>query len=81
MNCYGKCVGITIGISNRCDICPQGVYIDKIRINHYWTRDENFFWNIKVPRNDSWGGNHQTMMDLYNDMNAEYDPILSSQRE
>lgn len=27
-----------------------GIYIDKIRINHYWTRDENFFYNQKIPR-------------------------------
>lgn len=27
-----------------------GIYIDKIRINHYWTRDEKFFYNEKIPR-------------------------------
>lgn len=24
--------------------------IDKIRINHYWTRAEDFFYNVKIPR-------------------------------
>jgi len=33
------------------------VEISKIRINHYWTRDEWFFWNIKVPRYMRWGIN------------------------
>ena len=26
------------------------VVIDKIRINHYWTRDEAYFFEVKVPR-------------------------------
>lgn len=26
------------------------IQIDKIRINHYWTRDEDFFFNVKIPR-------------------------------
>jgi Glycosyltransferase family 92 len=30
------------------------VQIDKIRINHYWTRDENFFYNVKLPRRQKW---------------------------
>lgn len=27
----------------------QNVVIDQIRINHYWTRDEDYFFNVKVP--------------------------------
>lgn len=23
---------------------------DKLRINHYWTRDEEYFWRVKIPR-------------------------------
>jgi len=26
------------------------------QINHYWTRDENFFHNIKLPRREKWYG-------------------------
>ena len=26
------------------------VALDKIRINHYWSRDEYFFYNVKIPR-------------------------------
>lgn len=29
---------------------PHGADIDKLRINHYWCRDEEFFRNIKLPR-------------------------------
>lgn len=30
------------------------VLIDKIRINHYWTRDKHFFENVKLPRRHKW---------------------------
>ncbi len=26
-----------------------------LKINHYWTRDQDFFWNYKVPRQSGWG--------------------------
>jgi hypothetical protein len=29
--------------------------IDKLRINHYWTRDEKFFREEKIPRYMQWG--------------------------
>lgn len=31
------------------------VHIDKVRINHYWTRDEGFFYHVKIPRRQKWG--------------------------
>lgn len=36
--------------------CP--VKVDKIRINHYWTRDEHFFVKEKIPRRKRWGDNN-----------------------
>lgn len=32
----------------------SSVLIDKIRINHYWTRDEYFFYRIKLARRSKW---------------------------
>lgn len=32
------------------------IQVDKLRINHYWTRDEYYFWNFKVPRQTRWIG-------------------------
>ena len=29
---------------------PIYLNIDKIRINHYWTRDEQYLYAIKIPR-------------------------------
>lgn len=32
------------------------VSLDRLKINHYWTRDEFYFWNQKVPRQlQIWG--------------------------
>lgn len=30
------------------------VLVDKIRINHYWTRDEKFFYEKKIARREGW---------------------------
>jgi hypothetical protein len=40
--------------SNRL-VLPPFVEIDQIRINHYWSRDEWYFQNIKTPRRVKWG--------------------------
>lgn len=32
------------------------IQVDQLRINHYWTRDEQFFWNQKIPRQAKWQG-------------------------
>lgn len=33
-------------------IANVGVFVDTIRINHYWCRDEHFLYNEKIPRYD-----------------------------
>lgn len=47
---------------------------DLLYINHYWTRDEDHFRNVKIPRQERWG---QACVDqayiLYNLMNVEED--------
>lgn len=30
------------------------VQVNQLRINHYWTRDEFYFWNYKFPRQLKW---------------------------
>lgn len=34
------------------------VLVDKIQINHYWTRDEHHYLNVKLPRLDKWSPNN-----------------------
>lgn len=63
---------------NRCNGCPSYVSIDKIRINHYWTRDEYFLYNVKLPRYIKWGSNIENFLKHANSMNEEYDPILTN---
>lgn len=38
---------------------PFSTYIrtNQLRINHYWTKDEDFFYREKLPRQKRWGGN------------------------
>ena len=32
------------------------ILVDRLKVNHYWTRDEHYFWNYKVPRQlQFWG--------------------------
>jgi len=30
------------------------VVVNKLRINHYWTRDQDFFYNVKLGRRSKW---------------------------
>lgn len=50
------------------------ILIDKIRINHYWTRDAEFFNRVKVPRREIWkdGGCWERL----NNLNQESDPAI-----
>lgn len=52
----------------------QPVLIDKIRINHYWTRDERFFKNVKIPRRQKWQDNNFT--ERANNINKEVDKAI-----
>lgn len=36
------------------DFTKKKVKVSKVRINHYWTRDEDFFYNTKIPRRKKW---------------------------
>ncbi len=52
------------------------IVADKIRINHYWVRDEYYFLNVKVPRRAKWGVNYAEMMRRVEEMNKEKDEVL-----
>jgi|GEM_PF-3854740 len=54
---------------------PNEVAINKIRINHYWTRDESYLHKNKVLRWSKW----DSVLDVLRHaemMNCEYDPIM-----
>lgn len=62
---------------DRMHIENPGVYIDKIRINHYWTRDEKFLYDQKIPRYQKWHQlSIQTILDEAERMNEIEDRIM-----
>ncbi len=64
---------------NPCSGISNEIYIDRLRINHYWTRDEKYFNENKIPRYIKWDENNKSkdLIDKAKCMNEEYDPILS----
>lgn len=65
------------GNYTRCDSVPNTVIIDKIRINHYWTRDEEFFYGTKLARYEKWGVKLEGIKAHADSMNEEFDGIMS----
>ena len=53
------------------------ISFNKIRINHYWSRDLDFFYNVKLARRLQWGCDVESQIDSEKEMNDIYDPILS----
>ncbi len=53
--------------------------VNVFRINHYWSRDLDFFLNHKLPRQKRWYDATQQAMELETQFNAIYDPILINQ--
>lgn len=56
----------------------QPVTIDKIRVNHYWLRDEDFCFNIKVPRltNTTKWKSETALLNMFDCLNQEKDDII-----
>lgn len=52
------------------------VSVNKIRINHYWTRDEYFLYNYKIPRRVKWQGSAQDVLYHASEMNAVEDKVI-----
>jgi len=55
----------------------KSVSVNKLRINHYWSRDMDFFYNVKLARRSKWYDEYERTLKLESEMNAEYDPILA----
>jgi hypothetical protein len=55
---------------------PYSPYIllDQLRINHYWTRDEYYLWNFKIPRRTHFGD----PLDLIKNDNDKYNSCMDS---
>lgn len=60
------------------------ISFEKLRINHYWSRDLHYFFNAKIPRQEGWFAKDSKYRDgriqIEKEMNAVYDPILSGMK-
>lgn len=54
------------------------ISVNKLRINHYWSRDLDYFYNEKIPRRVNFGYPYEEAIDLESQMNDIYDPILKT---
>lgn len=50
------------------------INVDKIRINHYWTRDEDFFYQVKLSRRSKW--NDGGCIERANNLTKEVDTSI-----
>lgn len=71
-----------MNVNENNEECTNGISdnptIKKIRINHYWSRDLDFFYNIKLPRRKKWYGDTQEQIQIEKNFNEIYDPVLAS---
>ena len=61
---------------NRKPLTPD---IDKIRLTHYWTRDEDFFFNVKIPRIEQYSHKkvpQERIDEILQDSNSEIDEAM-----
>lgn len=49
---------------------------DEIRINHYWTRDNEFLMNVKVARYLKWGSDPSGILERASHFNEVYDDLI-----
>jgi hypothetical protein len=48
--------------------------IAELRINHYWTRDENFFYNVKIARKKTvFKDSRDRIINIASQLNSEED--------
>ncbi len=50
----------------------------KIRCNHYWSRDMDFFYNVKLPRREKMYQDSDVCREWEKLFNVVYDPILQN---
>ncbi len=52
------------------------ISVEKIRINHYWSRDEDFFYNVKIARRGRWGEGADGCLRRNENINKKSDFII-----
>ncbi len=49
---------------------------DKMQINHYWAKDEEFFNSVKIPRRLNWGESMENIDNRLNALNKVHDTSI-----
>lgn len=93
-NGYHLCGGKSIVRPERCDSSLMGgpheqpmlpnyvslsIPFDVLQCNHYWSRDEYYLNNVKIPRRILWGTSAETCLEWathYNEHTSASSPIL-----
>jgi len=52
------------------------VAVDKVRVNHYWSKDEAYFFKVKAPRRKKWGEGAATMLTRIQSLNQVEDGAI-----
>ena len=68
--------GVSPSFEKKKPIIPD---IEKIRLNHYWTRAEDFFFNVKIPRIEQYSHKkvpQERIDEILRDSNTEEDLII-----
>lgn len=65
----------TNGIQTACGVSTP-ILTDKLRINHYWTKDEEFFQKVKIGRRETWTEGYANIMQRAENLNQVYDDAI-----
>jgi hypothetical protein len=58
---------------HRVDGIQGPICLDRVRLHHYWSRDESFFFETKVPRHVGWGGTFSELVAKRDELNVVVD--------
>lgn len=53
---------------------------EEARVNHYWTHDETFLHEVKVPRYQKWGHAYEHLIQSAAEFNQIYDDLITRAR-
>jgi len=57
-------------------ITTTSVLIDKLRIHHYWTRDLDYLYRVKIGRREKWQENISGVIKRHEEINQVYDDAI-----
>jgi Glycosyltransferase family 92 len=68
--------GVDMNKKNTNRVTSKKILIDCLRINHYWTRDEDFFIEVKASRRDKPNGDYEKFLKDFEMLNEYEDTSI-----